>query len=471
METVVVKIENTYISLAHVKKIGGGFRVTRIRRAALPDSLCGIEAGLQPDLVAAVIVSALRSGEFPGKTLSVYLGFGTELFAEYRFSEKLTDQVRKQRRQQTEDILLADASAPVYLVKYYPYSGTDGGLITSSIFAADAAFLDRLISALAQDGYTVTIISSSLASFAETAKTVSDLGERVLVICAEKQELMAALFIGGSLVRLARLAQGTEAQDPVAPLRAYITNETKIALCGYESQDARFRESLKQAGAIAVGSVNPKMKRASERIVLSGELTYQNALFPGVFASAAFPGEEGETAYFAEDRDVKRIGTGLRLASIIILIVAVFACALSPLTFLASERERDANLSRLEEPFFADAAAKLGQYRALVSEYTELLEAEEALPARDPSHADLLEETVSSLLADARIEELFYEKGKGILVDFSTKDIETFDAMKEAMSEKSGMFLYESKPREEIGEDEWRIQLRVTLMPSAREAS
>jgi len=470
METVVIKIENTYISLAHVKKSGSGFRVMRIRRAPLPESLCGEEAGRQPDLVAAVLIAALEGGEFPVKHLSLYLGAGTELFSEYRYNEALDYTARRQRRQQTEDALLADASAPLYRVKYYLYDGADNGLAASAIFAADTVFCDRLRSALAKDGFKVAIISSSLAAFAETAKTVSDLGDRVLVLSAEKNEIQAALFDHNRLLRLARFAQGVADESSVALISPLINNETKIALCGQESQDARFREQLKQTGALAVGSVNTKMKYASEHIVPSDELAYQSALYPGVFAAAAFPGTEGETAYFAEARDVQKIGAGLRAACIITLIVAVFACALSPATFIRAEREKEANLVRLEEPFYAAAAAKLAYYRPLIAEYTELIEAEESVPARDPSHAGLLEATITGLLIDTQIEEMYYEKGKGILVDFTTNDIEAFDVKKDALSADEGILLYEAKAREEIDEDVWRIQLRVTLTQTAWEA-
>ena len=469
METIVAKIENAFISLAHVKKAGESYRVTRVRRVALPESLCGEEAVSQPDLVAAVLISALQNGEFPGKEVSVYLGGGTELFAEYRYSETLDFAARKQRRQQTEDALLVGASAPLYRVKYYPYDGTDSGLLASAVFAADAAFCERLKSAMAREGFRVVIISSSLAAFAETAKTVSVLGDRVIVICAEKKEMQAAMFVGSRLTRIARIAKGTDAKDPIAPLLPYITSDTKIALCGSESQNTRLRELLKQAGAVAVGSVNTKMAYASERIVLSDELAYESAMFPNVFAASAFAGEEGETAYFAEDRDVKKIGFGLRAACIITIVIAVFICALSPVTLMLAERDKEANLVQLQQPFYADAAAKLELFRSLISEYTELLDAEEAVPPRDPSHAVLLEETLAGLLMNTRIEEMYYEKGKGILVDFTTKDIEFFNRMKDITSKNDGVFLYESKVREELEDDEWRLQIRVSLSPSALE--
>jgi len=470
METVVVKIENTYISFAHVKKIGRGYRVIRIRRIALPENLLGEEAGKQPELVASVIVSVMQNGDFPVDNLAVYLGGGTELFAEYRYSETLSESARLQRRKQTEDALLADASEPVYRVKYYPYNGVDGGLAAGAVFAADAAFCDRLKSALIKDGFTVPIISSSLASFAETAKTVSDLGNRVLVLRAEKQEMQAALFTDGKLVRLARFAQGTEAKDPVAPLLPYINYETKIALCGDELRNTLLRDRLKQVNAAAVGSVNTRMKNASERILLSEEFSSENDMFPDAFAAVAFTGEEGETAYLAEARDVKKIGFGIRAAFIVTLIVAVFACALSPVTLYLAERDKEANRALLEEPFYADAATKLEQYRAIVSKYTELLEAEEAMPARDPSHANLLEETIYGLLFNTQIDEMYYEKGKGILVDFTTNDAEAFDAMKERAGRNKDVFIYESKAREELEDGDWHIQIRVSLSPSAPEA-
>jgi len=463
METVVVKIENTYISLAHVKKSGAGYRVMRIRRAALPESLCGIEAGRQPDLVAAVLISALESGEFPIKTLSIYLGAGAELFTEYRFNEALEYSARRQLKQKAEDVMLTEANAPLYRVKYYQYDGSDNGLAASAVFAADTEFCDRLASTLAKHGFKVVIISSSLAAFAEIAKTVADLGDRVLVIDVEKREMQAALFVNGRLAKLARFMQGVESEKPVMQLLQYVNKETKVALCGQESQNAGFRDFLKQAGVLAVGSVNTKMKRASERIAPSGELAYQKALYPGVFAAAAFPGGEGETAYFAEARDVQKISAGLRAACIIALIAAVFACALSPVTLYLAERDRDEYVLRLKDPFYASAQEKLGQYRTLVTEYTELLEAEETVLSRDPSYADLLEETISGILMNTQIEELYFEKGKGILVDFTTMDIEDFERTLSIASGKEGVLIYEAKAREELEEDEWRIHLRVSL--------
>jgi len=470
METIVAKIENTFISLAHVRKAGDSYRVMRVRRVSLPESLCGEEAAVQPELVASVLVSALQNGDFPVKEISAYLGGGTELFAEYRYSETLDPAARRQRRQQTEDSLLAVASAPVYRVKHYPYDGMDGGLLASAVFAAGADFCDRLRSAAAKEGFRVAIISSSLAAFAETAKTVSDLGDRVIVLCAEKREMQAAMFVGGRLTRIARIAKGTDSKDPVAPLQPYITDDTKIALCGSESQNARLRELLKQTGASAVGSVNPKMSRANERIVLSDELAYENSMFPNAFAAAAFAGEEGDTAYFAEDRDVKKIGFGLKAACAATIIIAVFACALSPATLMLAERDKEENRLRLEQPFYADAAATLEQFRSLISEYTELQDAEEAVPPRDPSHAVLLEDTLRGLLLKTQVEEMYYEKGKGILVDFTTKDIAFFDRMKDVAGRDDGVFLYESKVREELEEGEWRLQVRVSLSPSATEA-
>jgi len=403
METVVVKIENTYISLAHVKKSGNSYRVMRTRHELLPESLRGEEAGKQPDLVAAVIVSALEAGEFPIKNLSIYLGGGTELFVEYRFNEALDYTARRQLRQKTEDVLLTEASAPLYRVKYYGYDGSDNGLAASAIFAADAAFTERLRSALTKDGFSVAIISSSLAAFAEIAKTVSDLGSRVLVLDAEKKELQAALFVEGRLVRLARIRHGAETESSVMQLLPFINSETKIALCGQESQNSRFRELLKSAGALAVGSVNSKMKSAGERLALSGELAYDSDQYPVVFAAAAFPGTEGETAYLAEARDNQKLRAGLRVACIVTIIVAVFACALSPATYLLAERDLAANRAILSDPFYADTAAKIDRFRNLITEYTELTEAEEAVPARDTSPAPLLDETVTVLLLKTSI--------------------------------------------------------------------
>ena len=469
METIVVKIENTYLSLAHVKKSGSGYRIMRTMHEPLPESLLGDEAGKQPDLVAAVIASAVESGKFPIKNLSVYLGGGTELFTEYRFNEALDQPTQRQLRQKTEAALLNEASAPLYRVKHYPYDGEDNGLKASAIFAADPDFCDRLKSTLEKEGFTVAIISSSLAAFAETAKTVSSLGDRVLVLAAEAKELQAALFVSGRLVRLARFTQGAASDSSVLQLLPYIDKETKIALCGQESQNAHYRELLKRAGAQAVGAVNAKMKDLSERFVLSDELAYKNDVFPIVFAATAFSGAEGETAYFAEARDTKKFSSGLRVACIVTIIVAVFMCALSPVTYYLSERDLAANRARLENPFYASAAIKLEQYRNLVAEYTELSAAEEEVPARDLSHASLLEETIYSLLPNTKIEEMYFEKGKGILIDFTTMDVEIFEALKDRMISKGEVLLYEARAREQIDEYEWRLQIRVTLAQTAWE--
>ena len=470
MENMVVKIENTYVSFAHVGKSGEGFRVSFLKKTALPEILMGEEAGKNPDLVAAFLVSELQSGILPVKNLSVYLGGGTELFAEYRYSDALPDTARKQLRQQTEKALLAGAAAPLYRVKHYSYDGTDNGISASAVLAADTFFCERLGAVLTKAGFSVTIISSSLTAFAEIAKTVSGLGDRVIVLYAEKKEMQAALLIEGRLARLARIAKGTDAQDPVTPLLPYITNETHVVLCGEGAKDPRFTGRLEQSGALDVCSVSADMAPAADRIELSAELADESGLFPEAFAAMALAGEEGESVYFSKTRDVKRVGAGLRAACIIALIVAVFACVLPVSTLAVAEREAEANRTRLETPFYADTAAKLEQYRTLVSEYSELIEAEAALPGRDPSHAAILEDVVTGLLAGTQIIEMYYEKGKGILVDFTTTDAETFDKLKDAVSGNKDVFLYESKLREEIGEDEWHIQIRVTLVPSAREA-
>jgi len=471
METVIVKIESTYISLAYVRKSGGRYLVLAMKRVPLPEHVVGQEAGKVPDLVAALLITTLGTSGFPVKNLCLYLGGGTELFAEYRFSETLTEQTRKQRRDQTEKALLAGASAPLYRVKDYEYDGTDDGLSASATLAADPNFCDRLKSVLAKEGFTVTLISSSLAAFAETAKTVAGLGDRVIVLGAEKREMQAALFIKGRLARLARIAKGTSAQDPVKPLLPYITGETKVVLCGHEANDERFRERLRQAGAIAVGAVLPGMTEEADRVTLSGDLAYEDDMFPWAFASTAFFGEEGALSYFSEERDVKKTGSVFRIARVVVLVIAVFACALPLATLAGAERDTEANRVRLGQPFYAEAAEKLDSYRALVSEYSELLAAEATLTEREPSYAAMLEDAVSGLLTDTRILEMYFEKGKGILVDLTTKDAEAFDYRKAAAERNKDIFLYEAKPRVEIGEDEWHIQIRITHAPSARDGS
>jgi len=466
MEYVVVKIENTYVTFAHIKKSGGIIRVVKDKRFDLPSSLCGSEALTQPELLAYTIVSELQSGAFPAIPLAVYLGEGTELFAEYRYSETLAEATRNQRRQQAEDALLASASAPVYRVKYYTYSGKEGGLAASMVLAVDADFCDRLVASLSKDGYAPAFVSSSLIAFAETAKPVAKNSDRVLVVRAEKQDSMVALFADGRLARLARFSQGTETKNPEEHLLPYITEDTHVITCGSESNNALLRRRLKKAGVAAIVSVSSDMIIPHEKISLPGER------LPEAFASAAFPGDEGESAYFAKERDVKRIGLRFRIALIVTLVAVLFACAIPPVTLYLAERDKNENLSRLEEPFYADAAAKLDQYRSLISVYTELIEAEGTLPPRDPSHADLLEEVLFGLLTDTQIEEMYYEKGKGILIDFTTKNVEAFDMRKDVAGRNGNMFLYESKTREEIEEDEgeWHIQIRVTLSPSAMEA-
>ena len=470
MDTAVVKIESAYISLARVNKSGDEYCVTALNRIDLPESVAGEEAAGNPDLVAALIISALHEWEAPVKNLSVYLGGGTELFAEYRYSDTLPEPAIKQRSQQTEEALLAGAAAPLYRVKHYTYDGTDSGLSASAALAADTAFCDRLRSVLAKGGFSVGIISSSLTAFAEIAKSLSFLGDRLIVLCAEKREMQTALVINGRLARLARIAKGTDARDPAAPLLPFITAETTVVLCGGEAEDPVLLSRLRQAGASDAFPLDPDTAKEAGRVKVSEENDFKGLSFPAIFASAAFFGEEGDSAYFSEERDVKKVGAALRVACIVALVVAVFACLLPVATLTAAEREMKESLRRLETPFFADAAAKLAEYRLLVSEHSELFEAEGAVPARDPSHANLLEETVTGLLSGTIITEMYYEKGKGILADFTTRDAAAFDARKEKAESNRDILLYEAKPREEIGEGEWHIQIRVTLAPSAPEA-
>ena len=73
---------------------------------------------------------------------------------------------------------------------------------------------------------------------------------------------------------------------------------------------------------------------------------------------------------------IKKSGAGLRIACIVTLLVALFACAVPPLTLFLAEREYKANSIHLEDPFYRDAATKLGQYRTLVNEQTELNKSE-----------------------------------------------------------------------------------------------
>jgi hypothetical protein len=146
--------------------------------------------------------------------------------------------------------------------------------------------------------------------------------------------------------------------------------------------------------------------------------------------------------------------------------VALFICALPPLTLILAEREHAHNTARFDDPFFAEKKKKLSFYRMLVSENTELIEAEKNVPARDPSYTDIIDELRTGLLADAVIEEMFYERGNGLFLDFIVYDAEAFDHGKNLANESGRMNMYEPNEREELAESVWRIQLRVSRTDS-----
>jgi hypothetical protein len=465
---IIVKIEQTYISLLHIKTIEGTERVTSMRRAARPETLQGTEVIARVGELAAFLLSALDESDMQSKTLAIYLGAGAERFAEFRFNEAADSEIRKQRGLQTEQDLLADAADVPWrtITKYY--NGADEGLSGGAVFAAQTEFCRRLTGALEEAGYRVTTISSSLLAFAKTAGLVSDIGEKVLVVSVEKKEIQAAFFIKGKLIRLTRFAQ--EEGGPSDRALQFDIDDTKVVLCGFESQDPDLREALRKSNALAVGSVNNKMKGAAANIVLSGVLAYQDALFPGVFSAMAFPGAPGAQGYLQKEQSEKRQHTGLVVTCAAVLAVALFICLVPPATLAKAENAYAANTIRLSDPFFADAAEKLAKHRLLVSEYTELAQAEEAVVEADPSYAGVIEEVKDSLLMTAKIKEMFYEKGLGVLVDFTTDDPETFDIAKNRLNDSRKMSIYEPSERVETEEGEWRIQIRITLTPSAWEA-
>jgi len=476
MDSTVIKIENTFVSFAHVKESKGVLHITRVCRAPLPEDLCGKKAMAEPEGLAEMLTEELRAAEMNAKRIDVFLGAGTERFTEYLMNASASKRMQKRREQlEAKDLLAKEDTPPsAWREDFYRYKGTNGVLSASAVFAAKAGFCERLVIALEKDGYTVMSVSSSLAAFAEVSKTLSSRGERVLVLCAEKNEYMMALFTEGLLARLARFPQGTEAPEPAAPLLPFIAEGTRVILCGAESENEKLRRALTRAGAEAVESVNARMKEPRERIALSEELAYKDELYPGVFPAAAFVGDissnkEPYPFYISKEITEQKLSFNILTISAVALIVALFICAVSPVTLMLAERDLKATKQQLEDPYYADAAAKKSQYRALISEFTELTLAEENVPRRDPSYADVVEELKESLLADADIHEISYEKGKGLFVEFTTSDAKAFDAAKKSESAKSGMTIYEPGARNEISEGVWRIQIRVMLTLSAGE--
>ena len=471
MDTVIVKIESSYISLAQVKDSGGVLRVISIRRASLPESFSGAESSAGPDDIALLLMSALRNSGMTGDNIEVYLGPDLELFSEYRFSLSADDSARRKREIRGEQALLADTGEEAYRIAHYRYDGEEGDLAASAVFAASAVLCNVIVAALEREGYNVRTLSSSLIAFAEIAKTVSDIGARVLVVSSEKKEFQIALFTEGRLARLARFAGGTDTSSSAEALLPFITDETKVVLCGFESQDARIRESLKKAGAAAVGSVNQKMKGPRGMLKLSGELAYQEKLFPGIFSSVSAGPPASASSYLPESKKKRKPNSAVIATCIVAFLVALFICAVPPLTLMSAEREHAYNKVILQDPFFADAAEKLSQYRTLVSEYTEIMQSGEEVPARDSSYAEVIDEIRGGLLLTATIDEMFYEKGNGLFVDFIIEDenLEIFNLGKNTLNRNNKMTVYEPSERVELDDGLWRIQIRVTQTPKPGE--
>jgi len=476
MDSTVIKIENTFVSLAQVKESRGILHISRVYRAPLPEDLSGTVAMAEPEGLAELLLSELEAAGMSAKRLDIILGAGTEHFAEYLMNASANDRMRKRREQMEAKSLLLKVDAPssAWSTGFYRYNGTNDSLSASAVFATKTGFCERLVIALEKEGYTVMSVSSSLAAFAEVAKTISSHGDRVMVLCAEKNEYMMALFTEGRLARLARFPQGTEGPEPAAPLLPFIAEGTKVVLCGAESKDRRLRRALEKAGAEDVDSVSSRMKEPHERVALSKELAYHDELYPGVFSEVALIGDIPATKapypfYISKEKAEQKLNFNILTISAVALIVALFICAVSPVTLALAERDLKATKQLLEEPYYADAAAKKAQYRAFISEFTELTLAEENVPRRDPSYADVIEELKESVLANADIREMVYEKGNGVFIEFTTNDPESFDKAKNHANAKTKMSIYEPSVRKEISEGEWRIQIRVILMLSAWE--
>jgi len=472
MDTIVVKLENTYISLALIKERDGKRRVVSIRRSPLPDDLSGDTDAVQPEYLTALVIDAIKNSGMIANNIDLYFGSAFELFSEYRFSQAASDSVRQKREKQEEQALLANAEKVAYRIVHYRYSGEEGDLSASAVFAASADLCKKLVSGLEGAGYNVRTLSSSLIAFAEMAKTVSYIGPRVLVVDAEKMEYKLALFTQGRLARLSRFPVGTGNSLSLSMLLPHITEETKVVFCGFKSQDEPVREALKKAGAAAVGSVNMKMTDLKNVFSLSGELAYQDKFFPRIFSAVVIEtGKPAQVSYLPGKQRKRKPNAPLIGICIVSFLVASFICAVPPLTLMAAEREHAANEAKLEEPFFADAREKLSRYRLLVSEYTEILNTEEAVQKRDPSYASTIDEIREGLLLTAKIEEMFYEKERGLFVDciIAEEDLETFDLGKNTVNRSGKVSVYEPSEREELDEGMWRVQIRVTRTPAPGE--
>jgi hypothetical protein len=254
MDTIVVKIESTYISLAQIKETEGKRRIVSMNRTSLPGDLSGDTDAVQPEYLAALVVNAVKNSRMAGKIIDLYFGSTFELFSEYRISKSAVESVRRKREKQEEQALLADTGSTAHRVMHYRYDGEEEGLSAGAVFAVNTDLCKKLLSCLEREGFTVRALSSSLIAFAEMAKTISGLGPRVLVVEAEKKEYKVALFTEGRLARLSRIPGGSEVPSSVEIFVPLINDDTKVVFCGYKSQETQIRESLKRAGAPAAGS-------------------------------------------------------------------------------------------------------------------------------------------------------------------------------------------------------------------------
>jgi len=473
MDTIVVKIESTYISLALIKDEKKERRIVSTRRTSLPDDLSGDTDEIQPEYLTALVINAIKKSEMHAANIDLYFGAAFELFSEYRFSKTAAVSVKRKRENQEEQILLADTGPVSYRKIHYTYEGEEGGLSASAVFAAKTDLCEKLVSGLEREGYNVRILSSSLIAFAETAKTLSETAPRVLVIEAEKKEYKLALFTEGKLARLSRFSGGTDIPSSAEMFLPYITDEIKVVFCGFKSQEVQLRELVKNAGAAAADSVDLTMADLDSEISLSGELAYQDKFFPRIFSAITM--NEGNTkkmSYLPEKQREQKTNVPLITICIASFLVALFICAIPPLTLMSAEREHSENKARFEDHLFAAAREKLKIYRLFVSEYTEILEAENAVPKRDLSYAAVIDEVRGGLLSAAEIDEMFYEKNNGLFIDckISEGDLESFDLAKSVINKKGEMTVYEPTERTDLGEGIWRIQIRVTQTPVPGEA-
>jgi hypothetical protein len=201
---------------------------------------------------------------------------------------------------------------------------------------------------------------------------------------------------------------------------------------------------------------------------LAGELAYQDKNFPQIFSAITATDIKTESASYLPGKQRKRnVNISLIAICIVSCLVAVFICAVPIYTLKSAEQEHAANQARFEDPFFANARIEFSRYRLLVSEYTEILETEESVPGRDLSYAGVIDELRIGLLLNAKTDEMFYEKEKGLFIDcvINEEDLETFDIEKNSLNRIGKVSVYEPSEREELDEGMWRLQLRVTRTP------